>query len=507
MTDATCLPPDVTGLFLSACLTPDSADALASNLSMRLSVAAFASAGGVIYAEGAGLAYLSSSVRVGEESFSMAGVLPMHVIMHEEAQVRGYVRLRVQEPEAGCVALMEPGAWLRGVADSYLEVREEVASRGLGQALRINQLKVAQLFEALLVDLPAGGCSREGSGGGAGPAIAQASQMHGIDTVQEGFTRGAVAATLVHVAFASHMAAVQPLVAACAARDAGAITAAATAHAAARRRCAVLTQTQRRSRASLAQSRSEGCVRAAEHPLVRLSGESTSTASSPPRSMTPTTSSSTPSAESLSATSVSHVPAAASLAASITPPLAPLRTLSAEVSVARLPSDPLPGVSGARDIPSGPAARHRLPLVGSVPENLWQPREATEVSRSASYSALRPAGRQWWMQPLPRVRMLSGWELSAGAGPLWPANSVDSSGAPSLRLLHIVRDEHVCRLPSCLRPPPHLPRCPSQTHASSLCRISHFQDPWPLLGSCFCPAACVCIWLSVSRHVMCGCLV
>ena len=68
------------------------------NVSMRMSVAAFAAAGGVIYGEEAGLAYLASSVRFGADTFGMAGVFPMHVIMHEEQQAHGYVRLRVQQP-------------------------------------------------------------------------------------------------------------------------------------------------------------------------------------------------------------------------------------------------------------------------------------------------------------------------------------------------------------------------------------------------------------------------
>eukprot|EP00892_Ulva_mutabilis_P006510 jgi/Ulvmu1/4230/UM191_0003.1 len=444
MTDATCLPPDVSGLYLSASLTPASADALSANLSMRLSVAAFAAAGGVVYAEGAGLAYLSTSVRTGEETLSMAGVLPMHVIMHEQPQARGYVRLRVQPPAEERPPLLQPGEWLRGIADTCLEVREEVPTRGLGRATRLGPLKVAQLFEALLVDPPAAG--------GSGPAIAQASQMHGIDTVQEGYAHGTVAATLVHVAFASRMAALQPLVAACAACDAWAIATAAAQHAAARRRSAALmhTHTQRRQ-PGMVHSGSVGSMlaRSAEHhPLVRISGESASvsTTSSPPRSITPPTSTSTRSGEQNCVSPHYASATGATLAACMSEPL---RAVSTDGSVLRAAGDPQASATRPRDIPTA-ARTQRLPLVGSVPENLWPPREGPRVSRSASYSALRPTGTQWWMQPLPRVRMLSGWELSATSAPLWPASSLDSNGGsarpsgdpkatpPSMKALHAV---------------------------------------------------------------------
>lgn len=440
MTDATCLPPDVTGLYLSACLTPAAADALSANLSMRLSVAAFAVAGGIVYAEEAGLAYLSTSVRVGEETFSMAGVLPMHVIMHEEPQARGYVRLRVQPTSDGgnggaAPLLLQPGAWLRGIADTCLEVREEVPTRGLGRATRLGPLKVAQLFEALLVDPPAAS--------GSGQAIAQASQMHGIDTVAEGYALGTVAATLVHVAFASHMVALQPLVTACAARDAWVISTAAAQHAAVRRRAAALSHGQRRRHATLHPA-GAGYIRSdtsEHHPLVRLSGESASapasTTSSPSRSITPPTSASTRSGEQHC---VSPGHPSASAVRLMTCISEPLSAVSADGEALRAVGEPPPGHGGVtrpRDIPA--ASAQRLPLVGSVPDNLRAPLEDAHISRSASYSALRPTGTQWWMQPLPRVRMLSGWEVSATTGPLWPASSFDSTGAHSLLHLHLRR--------------------------------------------------------------------
>ena len=98
MVSATCLPPDISCLYISATLTPESAHSLSANVSMRMSVAAFAAAGGVIYAEEAGLAYLASSVRFEGETYGMAGVLPMHVIMHEEKQAHSYVCLLYTSP-------------------------------------------------------------------------------------------------------------------------------------------------------------------------------------------------------------------------------------------------------------------------------------------------------------------------------------------------------------------------------------------------------------------------
>jgi cobyrinic acid a,c-diamide synthase len=57
-------------------------------------VAAFAAAGGAIYAECGGLMYLCSHLRWGQERRAMAGVLDAEVEMRERPQGRGLVRLR-----------------------------------------------------------------------------------------------------------------------------------------------------------------------------------------------------------------------------------------------------------------------------------------------------------------------------------------------------------------------------------------------------------------------------
>ena len=399
---------------------------------MRMSVAAFAAAGGVIYAEEAGLAYLASSVRFEGETYGMAGVLPMHVIMHEEKQAHSYVRLRVQAPPPHQEPLMQPGEWLRGVADTTLEVREEVATRGLSvRTRRMGDMKVSQLFEAVLVDVslpadaPAAGSGDKSNSDSDRSHVARASPVHGFDTVREGYMQSKVAATLVHVCFASQASAVQPLVAACAALDCRQIAAAAAQHIANTSQRSSSSSRAPPSRAcnALPQSGSEGCLTQLAHPLVRVSGDHSTTPPSP-RCLTP----------SASAVSIdlSLSPAldrgsngAARLSHSLPRPAGFPPTAGAVGSC----GDSEGGFHGSWMAHESAAGRHARPgwaapgiaRWGSIPESLFQGQQppphhqqSQTGGTSGSRSTMRSAA-QWWMppQPLPRVRVLSGRELTA----------------------------------------------------------------------------------------------
>lgn len=429
MVTATCLPPDISGLYLSASLTPSAAYSLSINVSMRLSVAAFAAAGGVIYAEEAGLAYLASSVRFAGDTFGMAGVLPMHVIMHEEKQARSYVRLRVQPPPQDQEPLLHPGEWMRGVADTTLEVREEVATRGLSLRTRhISDMKVSQLFEAVLVDvsLPS---DVHASGSGAKKNESdqshkvRASPVHGFDTVREGYMQSKVAATLVHVCFASQASAVQPLVAACAALDSQSLTAGAAQHIANSQRSNSSSRTSSvRMRKSLPQSGSEGCLTQLAHPLVRLSGDHSPPS---PRYLTPSASavsmnfSLSPGLDRASngARQSRSLPRALGL-----PPVTPAAGCGhgdSDVSRGMSMGHDSMSASGGGNQPRPGWGAPGIARWGSIPESLFQgqqgapPPQSQGGSAPGSHSTMRSAA-QWWMppQPLPRVRVLSGRDLT-----------------------------------------------------------------------------------------------
>jgi hypothetical protein len=216
---------------------------------MRRSVAAFATAGGVIYGEGSGLAYLSSSMHAHDEAYSMTGVLPLRVCLLESA-ARAYVTLDVQ-PEAS--QLFQGGCQLRATVDGTLEVWQEVAAQALGQSTRrLREKRVTYAFNAVIQEAEGAVEERqelkEGEGhgrlGGLAHRLRTSLQGHseeevGIcDPVVEGYSFGAVTATAAHITFASNSASLVPFMQACNAVNTAAASAAAVAagqHAAQRR--------------------------------------------------------------------------------------------------------------------------------------------------------------------------------------------------------------------------------------------------------------------------------
>ena len=85
--------PEVDGLFIGGGFPETMMGELEANVAMRRSVASFADAGGVIYAECGGLMYLCRSIRWGDRRCEMAGIIPADVVMDSRPQGRGYVRI------------------------------------------------------------------------------------------------------------------------------------------------------------------------------------------------------------------------------------------------------------------------------------------------------------------------------------------------------------------------------------------------------------------------------
>lgn len=124
------LPPRVAGIYLPGGYVHLYAADLNANLPMMQAIAAFAKAGGVIYAEGSALAYLSRKVLLNSgETYSMVGVMPAiasSIVEESTYAVPEYceVTALVDNP------LAEAGAVCRGLRDTRWSYRldQEVAT-------------------------------------------------------------------------------------------------------------------------------------------------------------------------------------------------------------------------------------------------------------------------------------------------------------------------------------------------------------------------------------------
>lgn len=112
--------PAVDGLYLGGGYPEVHAEPLAANTAMRAGVAAFARAGGPVYAECGGLMYLASAIRTLDgRRHDMVGVLPGEVEMRERLVALGYVEVETQ----GSTLLGGPGLRFRGHQFRYSELR------------------------------------------------------------------------------------------------------------------------------------------------------------------------------------------------------------------------------------------------------------------------------------------------------------------------------------------------------------------------------------------------
>jgi cobyrinic acid a,c-diamide synthase len=112
------LPPGLDALYIGGGFPETHAQALAENLSFRLSVKAAAEAGLPIYAECGGLMYLGEHIQVRDEKFPMVGLFPHDFVMGQKPQGHGYTTLEVVRDNP----FFSPGAQLRGHEFHYSRI-------------------------------------------------------------------------------------------------------------------------------------------------------------------------------------------------------------------------------------------------------------------------------------------------------------------------------------------------------------------------------------------------
>ena len=123
--DDEALPPDCAGVYIGGGYPECYARELAQNTLMRDAIANYAAAGGLLYAECGGLMYLSRSLRTLEdETFSLCGVFPVSVRMLPRRQTLGYMEAELLRDTLWGAA----GARLRGHEYHYSRIESEIAA-------------------------------------------------------------------------------------------------------------------------------------------------------------------------------------------------------------------------------------------------------------------------------------------------------------------------------------------------------------------------------------------
>lgn len=170
------LPEDLDGLYIGGGYPEEHARELSANGSMLECVRAFAASGRPVYAECGGLMYLSQGIETaGGERRPMAGLLPAWTRMLPKRKALGYVEA---SPE-GVSFFASPGETLRGHEFHYSELGPlDGAAAEWRPAYRLRRRRDAT-------------------------------------SATEGFQRGSVVASYVHLHFASHPGAARRFVRAC----------------------------------------------------------------------------------------------------------------------------------------------------------------------------------------------------------------------------------------------------------------------------------------------------
>ncbi len=126
----TSLPADLDALYLGGGYPELHAGRLSSNREMLEDVRAFAASGRPVYAECGGMLYLGERLDVGDESYAMAGVLPLSMQMTQALVQFGYATIEFVED---CL-LGHKGTVVRGHSFHY----SKIASRGeLGMSYHV----------------------------------------------------------------------------------------------------------------------------------------------------------------------------------------------------------------------------------------------------------------------------------------------------------------------------------------------------------------------------------
>jgi len=121
------LPPDLDALYLGGGFPETHAAKLSQNESLRGQLHEAAEAGLPIYAECGGLIYLSQSLRIGEERFPMAGVLPLDLELCPKPAGHGYVELVVDQDNP----FFDEGQILTGHEFHYTRIEGPTPSPGI----------------------------------------------------------------------------------------------------------------------------------------------------------------------------------------------------------------------------------------------------------------------------------------------------------------------------------------------------------------------------------------
>ena len=128
--------PEVDGLYLGGGYPEVHAQALSANHSLRADVLAFARRGGPIYAECAGLMYLTQAIRTLDgKRHEMVGFFPTEACMRDKLQALGYVEVETQTR----TLLGAKGTRFRGHQFRYSELEPEPPALELERAYSLRR--------------------------------------------------------------------------------------------------------------------------------------------------------------------------------------------------------------------------------------------------------------------------------------------------------------------------------------------------------------------------------
>ena len=172
------LPKDVSGIYLGGGHPELHAARLSKNAALMASIRAFAASGGVIYAEGGGLLYLSRSIEQLNEypPYNMVGVFPFRTRMSEGSpDESGYVSVEILN---NC-PLFSSGLQAKGHICHGSHIVQEIVRSAWGSVEAGEKLEFDYTYR-----------------------LSGEISKHGV--AKEGYTRNAVLASYVHLQFASN---------------------------------------------------------------------------------------------------------------------------------------------------------------------------------------------------------------------------------------------------------------------------------------------------------------
>lgn len=135
------LPQNVRALYLPGGPIDLHAAVLSANTSMRDEIRAFAHSGGLIYAEGSGLSYLSRSITLKNgDQFEMSGVIPIHSTLMENFEEMSNHENVVECRATAPTYLIKEGESLRGIRPARWAYRLDEQIKVVFETLNIEQI-------------------------------------------------------------------------------------------------------------------------------------------------------------------------------------------------------------------------------------------------------------------------------------------------------------------------------------------------------------------------------